>query len=93
MSFPRSCRPRAGGSPEPRPTATSGRRGCASGNATPQLGLIDEGSFDKLRAEANKAVALLSGLYANGRVPSAEELAAARSATEIAPLASSRPVQ
>ncbi|HUH48969.1 MAG TPA: LysM peptidoglycan-binding domain-containing protein, partial [Mycoplana sp.] len=48
------------------------------------LGLIDDGAFEKLRAEANKAVALLSGLYANGQLPSAEELAAARSATEIA---------
>ena len=56
----------------------------AAADAAPSLGLIDDGTFDKLRAEANKAVALLSGLYANGRLPSAEELAAARSATEIA---------
>ncbi|SOC39829.1 LysM domain-containing protein [Rhizobium subbaraonis] len=56
----------------------------ATDGAAPTLGLIDAGSFDKLRAEANKAVALLSGLYANGAVPTAEQLAAARSATEIA---------
>lgn len=56
----------------------------ATDGATPTLGLIDAGSFDKLRAEANKAVALLTGLYANGAVPTAEQLAAARSATEIA---------
>ncbi|MDR6757344.1 nucleoid-associated protein YgaU [Mycoplana sp. BE70] len=55
-----------------------------AGQAGTTLGLIDDGAFDKLRAEANKAVALLSGLYANGNLPSAEELAAARSATEIA---------
>lgn len=55
--------------------------GDQAGNA---LALIDSGAFDKLRAEANKAVALLSGLYASGNLPSAEELAAARSATEIA---------
>lgn len=48
------------------------------------LGLIGGGTFDKLRGEADKALALLKGLYANGRVPGAEELAAARSATEIA---------
>lgn len=40
--------------------------------------------LDGLRAEAGKALALLKGLYANGKVPSGEQLAAARSATEIA---------
>jgi nucleoid-associated protein YgaU len=48
------------------------------------LGLIGGGTFDKLRGDADKALALLKGLYANGAVPSAEQLAAARSATEIA---------
>ena len=56
----------------------------ATGEAGPALGLIGGGTFDKLRAEADKAIALLKGLYANGGLPSAEELAAARSATEIA---------
>ena len=56
----------------------------ATGNGGPALGLIGGGTFDKLRAEADKAIALLKGLYANGGLPSAEELAAARSATEIA---------
>ncbi|HEV7323170.1 MAG TPA: LysM peptidoglycan-binding domain-containing protein [Ensifer sp.] len=40
--------------------------------------------LDGLRAEAGKALALLKGLYADGKVPSGEQLAAARSATEIA---------
>ncbi|OCP00567.1 MULTISPECIES: LysM peptidoglycan-binding domain-containing protein [unclassified Ensifer] len=40
--------------------------------------------LDGLRAEAGKAFALLKGLYADGKVPSGEQLAAARSATEIA---------
>ncbi|WP_104665839.1 LysM peptidoglycan-binding domain-containing protein [Ensifer adhaerens] len=40
--------------------------------------------LDGLRAEAGKALALLKGLYANGKVPNGEQLAAARSATEIA---------
>ncbi|MCD2181122.1 LysM peptidoglycan-binding domain-containing protein [Rhizobium sp. GN54] len=56
----------------------------AAPSDAPTLGLIDNGSFDKLRAEANKAVGLLGGLYGEGRQPTAEELAAARSATEIA---------
>ena len=45
---------------------------------------FDGGSFDGLRLEATKALSLLKGLFAGGKVPSAEELAAARSATEIA---------
>ena len=56
----------------------------ATAEAGPALGLIGGGAFDRLRADADKAVALLKGLYAGGRTPGAEELAAARSATEIA---------
>lgn len=56
----------------------------ATTDAGPALGLIGGGTFDKLRGDADKALALLKGLYANGALPSAEELAAARSATEIA---------
>ncbi|UDF30187.1 UNVERIFIED_ORG: LysM peptidoglycan-binding domain-containing protein [Roseateles sp. XES5] len=56
----------------------------ATADTGPALGLIGGGTFDKLRGEADKAIALLKGLYANGRLPSVEELAAARSATEIA---------
>ncbi|MGQ3212867.1 LysM peptidoglycan-binding domain-containing protein [Shinella sp.] len=56
----------------------------ATGNTSPALGLIGGGMFDKLRGEADKAIALLKGLYANGKMPTVEELAAARSATEIA---------
>lgn len=40
--------------------------------------------LDRLRGEASKAVALLKGLFADGKRPSAEQLAAARSATEFA---------
>jgi nucleoid-associated protein YgaU len=56
----------------------------ATGDTSPALGLVGGGTFDRLRGEADKAIALLKGLYAGGRLPSAEELAAARSATEIA---------
>lgn len=45
---------------------------------------FEGGSFDGLRMEATKALGLLKGLFENGKVPTAEELAAARSATEIA---------
>lgn len=70
--------------PEGEQVAVVAQDSGAADQAGGALSLIDDGAFDKLRAEANKAVALLSGLYANGRLPSAEELAAARSATEIA---------
>ncbi|MBD9371672.1 LysM peptidoglycan-binding domain-containing protein [Rhizobium sp. ARZ01] len=70
--------------PEGEQVAVVAQDNGAADQAGNTLGLIDDGAFDKLRAEANKAVALLSGLYANGRLPSTEELAAARSATEIA---------
>ncbi|MEY9830508.1 nucleoid-associated protein YgaU [Sinorhizobium fredii] len=50
--------------------------GSSAGSAAPGL--------DGLRTEAGKAVALLKGLFADGKQPSAEQLAAARSATEFA---------
>ncbi|WP_428428099.1 LysM peptidoglycan-binding domain-containing protein [Pararhizobium sp.] len=56
----------------------------AQGNAQGSVVPFDGGSFDGLRLEATKALSLLKGLFANGKVPTAEELAAARSATEIA---------
>ncbi len=42
------------------------------------------GSFDGLRSQVTKAFGLLKGLFANGALPNVEQLAAARSATEIA---------
>ncbi len=45
---------------------------------------FEGGSFDALRTEATKALGLLKALYADGKTPTVEELAAARSATEIA---------
>lgn len=56
----------------------------AQSNAQGTVAPFDGGSFDGLRLEAGKALALLKGLYADGKLPSVEELAAARSATEIA---------
>ncbi|HTO29984.1 MAG TPA: LysM peptidoglycan-binding domain-containing protein [Pararhizobium sp.] len=56
----------------------------AQSNAQGTVAPFDGGSFDGLRLEAGKALGLLKGLFADGKVPSVEELAAARSATEIA---------
>ncbi|WP_454745321.1 LysM peptidoglycan-binding domain-containing protein [Ciceribacter selenitireducens] len=44
---------------------------------------VDLAAFEKLRGSLGQAFALLQGLYAEGRKPALEELAAARSATEI----------
>ena len=48
------------------------------------MSAADSGAFDKLRNETVRAFNLLRGLYDNGRIPSAEQMAAARSATSIA---------
>lgn len=45
---------------------------------------LDEGQLGKLESDATKAFGLLKGLFADGKVPGAEQLAAARSATEFA---------
>lgn len=45
---------------------------------------VDGGAFDKLRNETVRAFNLLKNLYGAGKVPSMEEVAAARSATGIA---------
>jgi nucleoid-associated protein YgaU len=50
----------------------------------PAIEPLADGTFDKARNEAGKALGLLQGLYANNQMPSAEELAAARSSAEIA---------
>lgn len=52
-----------------------------NGNAAASL---DEGQLGKLKGDAGKAFNLLQGLFANGQLPGAEQLAAARSATEFA---------
>jgi nucleoid-associated protein YgaU len=45
---------------------------------------LADGAYDKAREETGKAIGLLKNLYKDGKTPSAEELAAARSSTEIA---------
>jgi nucleoid-associated protein YgaU len=57
--------------------------GAASNNTAPMVSL-DEGALGKLKNDAAKAFALLSGLFSDGKVPGNEQLAAARSANEFA---------
>ncbi|WP_037153299.1 LysM peptidoglycan-binding domain-containing protein [Rhizobium freirei] len=52
----------------------------ASANLIP----LDEGELAKLRESAGRAFALLKGLFTDGKQPNVEQLAAARSGTEIA---------
>ena len=52
--------------------------------STTTLEPLANGAFVKARDEAGKALTLLQGLYAGGKMPTAEELAAARSSAEIA---------
>ncbi|MGO6739136.1 LysM peptidoglycan-binding domain-containing protein [Rhizobium ruizarguesonis] len=56
----------------------------ADTNSAPSMVPLDEGELDKLKAEVGKAFGLLKGLFADGKLPGAEQLAAARSATEFA---------
>ncbi|WP_163883233.1 LysM peptidoglycan-binding domain-containing protein [Rhizobium laguerreae] len=56
----------------------------AEANGAPSMVLLDEGELGKLKAEVGKAFGLLKGLFADGKLPGAEQLAAARSATEFA---------
>ncbi|MCB1448013.1 MAG: LysM peptidoglycan-binding domain-containing protein [Rhizobiaceae bacterium] len=53
-------------------------------NDAPSIEPLANGAFDKARDEARKALELLKRLYADGKTPTAEELAAARSSAEIA---------
>ncbi|TAT77884.1 LysM peptidoglycan-binding domain-containing protein [Rhizobium ruizarguesonis] len=56
----------------------------ADTNSAPSMVPLDESELDKLKAEVGKAFGLLKGLFADGKLPGAEQLAAARSATEFA---------
>jgi len=58
--------------------------GPADANGASSMVPLDEGELGKLKAEASKAFGLLKGLFADGKLPGAEQLAAARSATEFA---------
>ncbi|MBX4891058.1 LysM peptidoglycan-binding domain-containing protein [Rhizobium bangladeshense] len=58
--------------------------GPADAGGASSMVALDEGELGKLKAEAGKAFGLLKGLFADGKLPGAEQLAAARSATEFA---------
>ncbi|MDR9783949.1 LysM peptidoglycan-binding domain-containing protein [Rhizobium redzepovicii] len=56
----------------------------ADANGASSMVPLDEGELGKRKAEVGKAFGLLKGLFADGKLPGAEQLAAARSATEFA---------
>ncbi|MGO7636878.1 LysM peptidoglycan-binding domain-containing protein [Rhizobium leguminosarum] len=56
----------------------------ADANGASSMVPLDEGELGKLKVEVGKAFGLLKGLFADGKLPGAEQLAAARSATEFA---------
>ncbi|MBX5157330.1 MULTISPECIES: Ig-like domain-containing protein [unclassified Rhizobium] len=56
----------------------------ADANGASSMVPLDEGELGKRKAETGKAFGLLKGLFADGKLPGAEQLAAARSATEFA---------
>lgn len=62
------------------PAAANARTQSAAAAMVP----LDEGELAKLREGAGRAFALLKGLFTDGKQPNAEQLAAARSGTEIA---------
>ncbi|RFB96199.1 peptidoglycan-binding protein LysM [Rhizobium leguminosarum bv. trifolii] len=56
----------------------------ADANGASSMVPLEESELGKRKAEAGKAFGLLKGLFADGKLPGAEQLAAARSATEFA---------
>ncbi|AGB70597.1 MULTISPECIES: LysM peptidoglycan-binding domain-containing protein [Rhizobium] len=61
-------------------SAANGQTQATTANMVP----LDEGELAKLKEGAGKAFALLKGLFTDGKQPNTEQLAAARSGTEIA---------
>jgi nucleoid-associated protein YgaU len=70
--------------PEGNQVTVAAQTGAPAGTGTPPMVSLDEGAFGKLKNDASKAFALLSGLFSDGKVPGTEQLAAARSANEFA---------
>ena len=63
---------------------TPAASGAQTQSAAAAMVPLDEGELAKLREGAGKAFALLKGLFTDGKQPNVEQLAAARSGTEIA---------
>ncbi len=70
--------------PEGNQVTVAAQSGTSTGNAATPMVSLDEGALGKLKNDAAKAFALLSGLFSDGKVPGNEQLAAARSANEFA---------
>ena len=56
----------------------------AAPGAPATLAMLGDGKFDQLRTEAGKALGLLKSLFAGGKVPTGEQLAAGRSSLQFA---------
>ena len=52
--------------------------------AAPAMAMLGDGKFDQLRTEAAKALDLVKSLFAGGKVPTGEQLAAGRSSLQFA---------
>jgi nucleoid-associated protein YgaU len=70
--------------PEGNQVTVAAQTGAPAGAPTPPMLSLDEGALGKLKNDASKAFALLSGLFSDGKIPGNEQLAAARSANEFA---------
>lgn len=67
---------------QPSGAATALQSAPTSADHTPAVS--DQAAFEALRMEVSKAFAILSGLYKDGKTPTLDEVAAAKSATAIA---------
>ncbi|KQV63919.1 Ig-like domain-containing protein [Rhizobium sp. Root1220] len=70
--------------PEGNQVMVAAQGGNPNVSTPPAVLPLDERALEKLKSDASKAFSLLSGLFADGKAPGAEQLAAARSANEIA---------
>lgn len=70
--------------PEGNQVTVAAQSGTAGANSPAPVVTLDEGALGKLKNDLSKAFALLSGLFADGKIPGTEQLAAARSANEFA---------
>jgi nucleoid-associated protein YgaU len=70
--------------PEGDQVTVAAQSGNANSSGSGSMVPLDEGALGKLKSDAAKAFGLLKGLFADGKLPGDEQLAAARSGTEIA---------
>lgn len=66
-----------------QPSAPAAQQGSTTTGKAPAA-VTDQAAFEALRTEVSKAFGILSGLYKDGKTPTLDEVAAAKSATVIA---------